>query len=158
MKDEHDTNLITVVDLISDKGTLYGNGSDADKALILSWMSRWNNEFMNALATQFVMTLGKIPADRAVWDAAEKKVDRNASIINDHLTRHTYLVGEAPTLADYYGVPMLLRAVGAVWGEKERAKYPAIMRWFNTVKHDSIFDGFFDKLEFTKEGAYPKFE
>lgn len=112
---------------------------------------------MNALATQFVMTLGKIPANKAVWDAAAGTVDRASTIINDHLTRHTYLVGETPTLADYYAVPMLLRAVTAVWGEKERAKYPAIMRWFNTVKYDSIFDGFFDKVEFAKEGAVPKF-
>lgn len=121
------------------------------------WMNTWNNEFSTkGVGSLFRMLIGKIPATKAAIEHASATLESKASFINDYLTHHTYLVGETVTLADLYGVTFLLRAITLLWGPNERAKYPAMMRWFNTIKEHPMFGGYFDTLEYAKEPAVPK--
>lgn len=111
---------------------------------------------MVPIATQFTMVVGRRAFSYPDWGSSGAAVNRYLSILNSYLTEHTFLVGENVTLADLYGVTMLLRGLQVLWGPDVRAKFPAVIRWFNTVSRSPIFGGFFETLEFTKESQKPK--
>lgn len=110
---------------------------------------------MNSVANQFTMLVGRQPYNRTIYELAGANIDRQLSVLNSHLTKNTYLVGERVTLADLYGIPMLLRGLQHLWGPEFRSRYPAVIRWYNTVSRSPIFGGFFESVEFTKISKKP---
>lgn len=110
---------------------------------------------MNSVAAQFTMVVGRIPYNRTVYDLAGISIEKQLTLLNAYLTKNTYLVGENMTLADLYGVPMLLRGLGHLWGPEIRSKYPAVMRWYNTVSRSPVFGGFFESVEFAETSNKP---
>lgn len=147
-----------MVSLLPDKGSILGDGSEADKARILSWMNIFNNELTTkGLRVMGRMLIGKLPKNKKEYEAASKFLDTLISVLNEYLTHHTYLVGETVTLADLYGAPLLVRGVKLFWGPTERAKYFAVVRWFETIVQHPLFGGFFDGIEYAKEPLVPDF-
>lgn len=135
-----------------------GDGSEADKARILSWMNFFNNEITTkGLRVMGQMLAGNLPKNKHEFEQASNFLDAEALVLNEYLTHHAYLVGEAVSLADLYSAPLFVRALKFFWGPNERAKYPSVVRWFSTIISHPLFGGFFDKLEYAKEPLAPDF-
>lgn len=145
-----------MAELVSDKNVLFGDNSPAQRAEILGWMQIFNIELMNNVAVYLLQTLGTTKYDAESFDNSWKQVERQLSIIDAHLTKNTYLVGEKITLADLYCVPMLYKGLLLLWDPAFRARFPAVMRWFETVNKSPIFDGFFDNMKYATEYKRPQ--
>lgn len=110
-------------------------------------MNILNSEFMPNLTTVFTMLIGRAPYVKDKHEAAKKNVARFQSIIEAHLRKNTYLVGEKLSLADLFGVVMYLRGLEHYFDAKWRKENPGTTRWLHTVMPHPIFNGFFDNLK-----------
>lgn len=144
-----------VISLIPDNGGLLGNNSPEQYAAIIGWMQIFNIELMDAVAVCLLMKLGLKPYDAKLFDFNWSAIERQLVIINDHLTKNTFLVGEKVTLADLYCVPMCFRGYTVLWDPEHRAKYPAIKRWFETINTSPIYDGFFKNIKYAEKFTRP---
>jgi glutathione S-transferase len=101
------------------------------RADIMRWQS-WHLQHWSAAVTPFIfenmvkaiMKLGE-PDPKALAQAAER-LHQEAAVLDDHLARHRYLVGDALTLADFTALAPLLYAETA---KMPLEKYGNIKRW-----------------------------
>jgi elongation factor 1-gamma len=92
-------------------------------------------------------------------DATEKAkadVAKALTILNNHLTVHTYLVGEAVTIADIAVLFAVFRAYNLVFDNRFRKPFPAVNRWFTTLIRQPSFAAVVGKFELCKEMAVAK--
>jgi elongation factor 1-gamma len=92
-------------------------------------------------------------------DATEKAkadVAKALNILNNHLTLHTYLVGEAVTIADIAVAFALFRAYQIVFDNRFRKPFPAVNRWFTTLIRQPNFASVIGKFELCKDMAVAK--
>ncbi|UNI19099.1 elongation factor EF-1 gamma subunit [Purpureocillium takamizusanense] len=121
----------------NEKTTLLGK-TKQDYASILKWMSFFNSEFVPSLGNWFQPLVGKIPYNKKSVDDASKAVAKAVTVLEKHLTRHTYLVSERITLADLFCASLLHRGFQYFFGKEWRQENPATTRWYETIVNQPI--------------------
>jgi len=86
---------------------LFGNGV-ADAARVQMFINIADNEITPAAATWIYPILGFVPYNKENTDKAKEDLKKTLGAFNTMLATRTYLVGEAPTLADIHVVVALL--------------------------------------------------
>jgi len=118
-----------------------------DKYTIL----QWNSRFCSDIIPKFMPVLGAMfggkKLDRKRVDGIIAAATPSLQLLEDHLVKNTYLVGEQLTLADIECAGMFCPLLTFVVSQEWQKKYPAIIRWASTVLNSKVFsaklpDGF----------------
>jgi len=113
----------------NEKTSLLGK-TKQDYASIVRWMSFANQEILPPLGNAIRPLVGKDPYNRKNVDEALKAAMKAASVLNDHLVVHTFLVGERITLADLFAAGILSRGFQYFFDKQWRADNPNVARWY----------------------------
>jgi glutathione S-transferase len=91
-----------ILTYLADKHGQFG-GRNADERLeVLRWLFFDNHKFTSYFASyRFNKAFGPTPPDPAVTAWLKGRVDNAFGIVDRHLAKHAYLVGDAPTIADF---------------------------------------------------------
>lgn len=92
-------------------------------------MSFANQEIITPLGDALRPLHGKEPYNKKNVDEALKCALKAASVLNDHLLVHTFLVGERITLADLFAAGIMSRGFSTFFDKKWRAENPNVTRW-----------------------------
>lgn len=103
-----------------------------ETALIDQWID-FSAEFEQPITIWVGPIFGYYPFDAAATDAAKKSLIKSLDVLNRHLLKHTYLVGETVTLADVCFAMTLLNPYKIVFDSEYRQSFPNVTRWFKTV-------------------------
>ncbi|TPX39016.1 hypothetical protein SeMB42_g06517 [Synchytrium endobioticum] len=98
-----------------------------------------DNELAPAQATWIYPILGWFPAHEGNTKKAIEDTKRVMKVLNLHLKRNTYLVGEAITLADISMVTALLSFYRMVFDPAFRSEFKNVTRWFVTCVNQPHF-------------------
>ena len=114
------------------EGTPFWPASKLDRARVLQWMffEQYNHEPTIAVVRHWVAHLGKTPANEPQLPAKTAAGYRALDVMEDHLGRHAYFVGNTYSLAD-----MALYAYTHVAHEGgfDLGRYPGIAAWLARV-------------------------
>lgn len=130
--------------------SLLGN-SKQEYAHIIQWMSYANTDLFSNLVGVFKPLLGMAPYNKKAVDQASEQLKTHTALLESHLTKNTYLVGERFSLADLYLFPFLRRGFQSAFGEEWRQAHPAITRWFKTLTQQEWFSAQFGNFEYIAE-------
>ncbi|KAL6949782.1 hypothetical protein ACO0QE_000444 [Hanseniaspora vineae] len=132
------------------------DGSYTTRATILRWVSLVNSDFLITLAAVMKALRGEGPYIKKDFDAKNASVDGMvADIFEKSLSEYTYLTDEIPTLADFFACAVFTRGFNFVWGQEWMAKYPATLRWFNTVRNHPFLKSFYADFHFNEKPLSP---
>ena len=116
-----------------------------DYASILRWMSFANSEVLPPISDWFRPLIGRDPYNKKnVEDSAAKAV-KAIAVLETHFLVHTYLVGERPTLADYFTTSLISRGFQYVLDKNFRDSHPNVTRWFETLTHQPTWKAIVEK-------------
>ncbi|KAM5342680.1 hypothetical protein ACJ41O_013646 [Fusarium nematophilum] len=131
----------------NEKTTLLGK-TKQDYASILKWLSFFNSEVLPRLGDWIAPLKGAAPYNKKNVDEASKAALKAFSVVEQHLTHNTYLVGERITLADIFAASIALRGFQNFFDKQYREQNPSLTRWFDTVRNQPIFSEVAEKVEF----------
>lgn len=106
-----------------------------DQAQIQQWTSFADSELLPAVATLVFPLIGIMQFQKNTAERARKDVDHLLSVLNQHLTKNTFLVGERITLADIAVFTTLLSLFENVLEAADRKTHQSVSRWFTTLLH-----------------------
>ena len=129
---------------------LLGQNS-GDYFQILKWASLVNSEFLPALSKVFPPLLGMAPYNKKLVDENYEYSNKVASLLEERLQNHTYLVGERLTFADVLCANLFLRGFEHMYGVEWRKQHPGITRWFKTVIAHPILSSFIGDFKFREK-------
>jgi glutathione S-transferase len=121
-----------ILDYISSKTGKLGGRSAAERREVLRWMF-WDNHKLSGVAgpTRFLMNF--LPEDKrpkAVIDFNQGRLKAAYTILNDHLAKSDWIVGDQVSIAD-------LSCCGYLFYEEpfgfDRAAWPNIDRWLDQI-------------------------
>ncbi|CAE6418326.1 unnamed protein product, partial [Rhizoctonia solani] len=108
--------------------------SPTDAALVDQWVSYIDSEFQSPGYTLIGLCQGRFPYNKPYDTLLRERIHGALTVLNTHLTHNTFLL---PTnrisLADITIASVLQKAFELILGAEERAKYPALVRLFETV-------------------------
>lgn len=104
-----------------------------DQAQIQQWTSFADSELLPAVATLVFPLIGIMQFQKNTAERARKDVDHLLSVLNQHLTKNTFLVGERITLADIAVFTTLLSLFENVLEAGDRKTFQSVSRWFTTL-------------------------
>ena len=114
------------------KTTLLGSIKQ-DGADILHWMSFANSEILPPLAGWFAPLIGRAPYIKSQVAKSRTQTLKAVQVLEDHLHKRTFLVGERVTLADLFVASIIGRGFQYVLDRKWREGHPNVTRWYETV-------------------------
>jgi glutathione S-transferase len=84
------------------KSGRFGGRDEREQQEILRWILFDNHKFTSYFATyRFMKAFGAAAPDPAVMAFLRTRIDSAHAIVNHHLASRPYLLGEAPTIADF---------------------------------------------------------
>lgn len=104
-----------------------------DYASVLKWISFANTDLWSPLRSGIFPLIGRLPYNKKAVETSFEESKKFVDYLESYLSKHTYLVGERITAADYHTVAVVERAFSTVWDKAFIASHPAIYRWFNTM-------------------------
>ncbi|KAF9358817.1 Elongation factor 1-gamma [Mortierella sp. AD094] len=113
----------------------------AENALIQQWIQFIDLSVAPSLG-QWVFPLiapERAPYNKATETQAIEKIKNQLQILEHHLVKKTYLVGERVTLADISAAISLFHGFKLVFDAPFRQTYPAVTRWFTTIVNQPTF-------------------
>lgn len=111
-------------------------------------MSFFNTEVLPKIGAWVAPLTGAKPYNKKTVDDAAKEVARAIDAAEEHLTHHTYLVGERITLADLFSAGLLYRGFQYFFDKQWRQQHPAVTRWYETIVNQPIYTAVAEKLPF----------
>ena len=103
-------------------------------------MSFFNHEVMPKLGGWFRPLIGKDPYNKKSVDDSAKASHKAIAVVEKHLIRHTYLVGERITLADLFAAGIISRGFQYFFDKQWRQQNPNVARWFDTITNQPIYN------------------
>ncbi|KAI8932684.1 hypothetical protein NX059_010178 [Plenodomus lindquistii] len=134
----------------NEKTSLLGK-TKQDYATILRWMSFTNTEVLTPLGGWFRPLVGRDPYNKKNVDESQKAALKAIHVLEEHLTTHTYLVGERLTLADIFSTSIIARGFQYFFDKQWRDENPNVTRWYETVYNQSSYSAVAPKFEFITE-------
>jgi elongation factor 1-gamma len=116
-----------------------------------------NNDLEPARLVWLLPVLKQMDFSQRTYFQAKKDVTNVLKTLDEHLSRNTYLVGQAVTLADITVATALLDLYTTVIGPKLRDNNKNVLRWFNTIVNQSVVAGVIGPVTFAEvEKKAPK--
>ncbi len=114
------------------EGTPFWPAAKLDRARVLQWMffEQYNHEPTIAVVRHWVAHLGKTPANEPALPAKIAAGYRALEVMEDHLSRSTFFVGEAYSIAD---IALYAYTHVAHEGGFDLGRYPGITAWLARV-------------------------
>ena len=114
-------------------GAFQGNGED-EQDEVLRWLLFDNHKFTSYFASyRFAKAFGPTAPDPAVMEWLRTRIDNAFGIVDKHLQGRTFMVGAAPTIADFSLSGYLFYPVDES-GYDIAARYPNIDAWRARLK------------------------
>ncbi|KAF9184834.1 hypothetical protein BGZ51_003099 [Haplosporangium sp. Z 767] len=123
---------------LKEGSTLVGR-SNSEEAHIQQWIQFVDCSIVPALSTWMYPILGFIPYNKVNETQAIEKVKAQLQILERHLIKKTYLVGERVTLADISAATSLYHGFKSLFDVSFRKAIPAVTRWFTTIVNQANF-------------------
>jgi glutathione S-transferase len=112
----------------------FGGATEDDKLAVLRWLLFDNHKFTSYFGTyRFMKSFGPTPPDAAVMMFLKGRIDGSYGVVERYLETHEFLVGTAPTIADF-------SLSGYLFYPKEESGYdlprlfPSIAAWIERLK------------------------
>jgi elongation factor 1-gamma len=121
----------------SDTTTLLGS-SRRDYYNILKWMSLANSDLLPAIGGVILPLIGRHLAVRKNSEDCLRAFYMDCKLLENHLQKNKYLIGDQLTLADFFTVGMLVFAF-MVFHKVLHAEYPRLTEWFNEIYETPMF-------------------
>ncbi|ERF68105.1 hypothetical protein EPUS_06916 [Endocarpon pusillum Z07020] len=121
----------------SDTTTLLGS-SRRDYYEILRWMSLANSDLLPAIGGVVLPLIGKHLAVRKNTEDCLRAFYTDCKLLENHLQKNKYLVGDQLTLADFFTVGTIVFAF-VVFHKVLHAEYPRLTEWFNEIYEMPMF-------------------
>jgi glutathione S-transferase len=91
-----------ILTYLSRKHGAFGGRNEDENLEVLRWLLFDNHKFTSFFATyRFLKCFGPAPADPAVLAWLKGRIDAAFAIVEKHLARQDFIVGDAPTIADF---------------------------------------------------------
>lgn len=108
-------------------------------------MSFGNTELVNPIAMWFFPLLGRAPYNKKNVEDARDAALKAVTVLEQHFLVHTYLVGERPTLADFFMTSLISRGFQYVFDKQFRDEHPNTTRWFETMVNHPMWKAIIEK-------------
>lgn len=110
-----------------------------EQALVDQWLDFTANELEAARAVWLLPIYKVLAYDEDAYVQAKKDVEKALKVVNDHLLRRTFMVGNAITIADISLAAALHGMYATVFDAAFRGQFPNVQRWFETVANQDEF-------------------
>lgn len=112
----------------------FGGESEAQQREVLRWLLYDNHKFTSYFATyRFMYSLAEAAPNHMVMDFLRSRFETAFSIVDKHLQQSAFMVGDAPTIADFSMCGYLFYPVEET-GYDVKAKHPAIRKWLERIQ------------------------
>jgi elongation factor 1-gamma len=132
------------------ESTLLGSTKE-DYASVLKWASFANQDVWQAIRSALFPITGRVPYNKKAVDAGIAEAESYANVLEQYLTKHTYLVGERVTAADFVVVSVLARGFDSIWAAEFIKTHPALTRYFTTLIKQDVLAEYFPDFKFREE-------
>jgi glutathione S-transferase len=123
-----------ILTYLAKKHGLYGGTIEDEQREVLRWLLFDNHKFTSYFATyRFMKAFGPAAPDPAVMDWLRGRLDNAFGIVNKHLAASTFMVGNAPTIADISMCGYLFYPVEES-GYEVAQRFPHIGAWLARVR------------------------
>ena len=113
--------------------------SDLDRALVQQWTSFADSEILPAACTLTFPILGIMQANSQAESRAKTDLGKSLAVLDKHLLKNTFLVGERISLADIVVSCTLLLPYRHALDANARKPYPNVERWIITLLNQDQF-------------------
>lgn len=112
----------------------FGGEGEAQQREVLRWLLYDNHKFTSYYATyRWLYAFQDPPPAQAVLDFLKGRFEAAFGIVDKHLQSSKFIVGDAPTIADFSMVGYLFFPPEET-GYDVRAKHPAIGKWLDRIQ------------------------
>ena len=123
-----------ILTYLADKHGQFGGRNADEKYEVLRWLLFDNHKFTSYFATyRFMKAFGATPPDPAVMVFLRGRAEGAFAIVDKHLAGRSYMVGEAPTIADFSMSAYLFYPAEESGIEVARL-YPEIGAWLQRLR------------------------
>lgn len=123
-----------ILTYLADKHGRFGGKSDEERREILRWILFDNHKFTSYFATyRFLRCCGQAAPDPAVLAFLKGRSDAAYAVVDKHLKDREFLVGDAPTIADFSLSGYLFYPIEES-GYDVSANFPHIAAWVERMK------------------------
>lgn len=128
------TQSAAILIYLAEKHGAYRGRNDDERLEVMRWLFFDNHKFTSYFATlRFMKSFSPVEPNAEVMKFLRGRVDNAYGIVEKHLARHDYIVGDAPTIAD-------ISMAGYVYYPTEESgvdiagQYPAMAAWAERLK------------------------
>ncbi len=123
-----------ILSYLARKYGAYGGSTPEEQQEVLRWLFFDNHKFTSYFATyRFLMAFGPTAPDPAVMTWLKGRIDGAYGVVDKHLVSSPYIVGSAPTIADFSLCGYLFFPVEES-GYEVQSRFPGIAAWLARVK------------------------
>jgi glutathione S-transferase len=123
-----------ILTLLAARHGMFGGKDESERYDVLRWLFFDNHKFTSYFATwRFMKAFGAEPPGEEVAKFLTSRIDGNLAIVEKHLASRSFMVGDAPTIADISMCAYL------VYPKEEHgydfaASHPNIAAWLDRVR------------------------
>ena len=123
-----------ILTYLAKKHGKYGGSTEDEQREVLRWILFDNHKFTSYMATyRFMQAFGATTPDPAVMAFLRSRMDNAFGIVNKHLAASDFMVGNAPTIADFSLCGYLFYPVEESGYEVEQ-RFAHIGAWLNRLR------------------------
>eukprot|EP01029_Cantina_marsupialis_P028301 TRINITY_DN775994_c0_g1_i1.p1 TRINITY_DN775994_c0_g1~~TRINITY_DN775994_c0_g1_i1.p1 ORF type:complete len:406 (+),score=60.44 TRINITY_DN775994_c0_g1_i1:25-1218(+) len=126
-----------------------------EAGVVDSWIDFAANELDIAGCMWIFPLLGYMPYNAAVEEKSKADFTKAMTILNEHLTLKTFVVGERITLADIVLVCGMMLPLQMVCEKSFRKPFTHVMRWFNTCINQPEFKAVLGDIKLCDKALKP---
>lgn len=126
-------------------GTMLLGATARERAVISQWVHFADHELFEPSTTLIMWRYGMGEFDRVLEDQALQRLEKSLSILEKHLSTSRHVGSESTTMADISVAAALYWGFDQVIDREMRARYPAVVEWYQrTLNHEKIRSAFGD--------------
>jgi glutathione S-transferase len=123
-----------ILTYLAAKHGAFGGDDDDGRLDVLRWLLFDNHKFTSYFGTyRFLKAFGPAAPDPAVMAFLKGRVDAAYTVVDRHLASRSFLVGDAPTIADF-SLSGYLFYPAEESGYDARGRFPAIAAWLERLR------------------------
>ena len=123
-----------ILSYLANKHGAFGGTNEDEKLEVLRWLLFDNHKFTSYFASyRFNKSFGPAAPDPAVQAWLLGRIDNAFNIVNKHLANREYMVGDAPTIADFSLSGYLFYPENES-DYKLEGRYPHIVAWLDRLR------------------------
>ena len=124
----------SILTYLSRKHGKYGGNTEDEQQEVLRWLLFDNHKFTSYFASyRFAKAFGPSAPDPAVMAWLKGRIDGAYTVVDKHLASSPFIVGSAPTIADFSLCGYLFYSVEES-GYEVQGRFPGIAAWLERVK------------------------